>query len=710
MAKKISRVLEGVAITGAAVGGLSVFGDASLAYAYTSEDMVDAVVSGELVLEVAEPVENEALTASEPEIVIVAAEIQTEDVVTEEIAEDSLQEIEVVVEEETHVAAQAEETEVEDEPTVETELDSEPGLAIETDDESIVDSELDMDSEVELLEMTEVEIQATVESVLAEIEQQAAEYIQTNDDFIAAGFANEGIDAQAEIVNEKLQEEEAARTALAENGTQLKMNNYYEKYGRGLAIEMIKYKLLLDGEVDAEHINQVFYKYYSSNYENNHFVVKYLKEVDGQTVYVERYYDYVTCDKDGNSIYQGRGVNENDSTIVSGINVLEKTPIYSSTVKNQKVWGQEFKANQRTDFEVVDGTKKGVEWYTLSQYKADISTRNVMLEKLASLESNMDSLASQLELLEIQAAEAAAQAEAEEVLSEVVVEPETEEVLSEVVVEPETVVEENIVEVEVEPVVEEIIEIEDDASEVSETVEEVIITEDEAALEVVNSEDEAALEVVNSEDEAALEVVNSEVEIVEEVVSPVEEIVEEAVVSEPEIVIIEETEIPKAAAEIIVEEKTTEAKEGKTSELVQVGVTEILEAISEESSDYRPQPVVIDKEEVLEEKTAVEIEDTNAASTETSAAASEPASKSVQHLRDSADTTVPLAVVEDTTLDIQYIPEEPTFAIGEDGVAKANYMGDPTVIWRGYTLPSLGALTGLLGSVLYRRDKDRRVK
>ena len=103
--------------------------------------------------------------------------------------------------------------------------------------------------------------------------------------------------------------------------------------------------------------------------------------------YTERYFDYVTCDKDGNSIWTGENKIKDNASLVKGINMVEKIPVYDMNKSKADYY-------QRTDFEVTEpsGTKKGFEWYTMKQYNEDVYGRSVMRDEISSLSEAFDSL------------------------------------------------------------------------------------------------------------------------------------------------------------------------------------------------------------------------------------------------------------------------------------------------------------------------------
>lgn len=393
MGKKVIKVLKGVAITGSAATGVSVLADANLAYAQSLEENVVEQTLQETVVETTLEVQTEL------------DQFNTYTYETVESAEEAIAEAET----------QITETEVE-KAEAEAELES-------------VQQEIDLSVEEQTSVQTELD--AAIEEK-ASLEQEMADRKEAYEE---AGYANPGLDAQEAVVNEKIEEETAVRTQLDAENKNLTVDNYYKNQGRVLAKDMILYKLILTGEVSAEDADKVFFgENFNHDYVGKHYCVKYVKVIDGEPVYIERYFDYVTCDEEGNSLYQGLVENENDSSIVAGINVVEKTPTYkvwtedphkvstydknvSGKIKNQKVFGYTFHAAQRDEqagWYAEEGQQaKGVDWYTQKQYQQDANNRqeykdfvetatttiSTLDEKITALTATLSNITNQINYL-----------------------------------------------------------------------------------------------------------------------------------------------------------------------------------------------------------------------------------------------------------------------------------------------------------------------
>ncbi len=263
------------------------------------------------------------------------------------------------------------------------------------------------------VELTEED---TTEGLLAQKDeceqklQEDAELYETN------GYSHAGLDEQQAIVDEKMEAEEAKRATL----TDLSKDGYYAGYGDPLAVEMIKYKLLQTGMIDANNIGQLKATWYKSNYQENHVAIQYIG-TDGQ--YHEEYFDYATADEEGNTLIQnGEKIKnisiENYAPNVYGINVLQKSPVYASTPSPNKTYSFEYtdsegnvttisgKRYQRTAFEEVNGSKKGVDWYKAIDYLKDIAERKQLAEEMQQLDQDIAVADAKLTLLANKAAEA----------------------------------------------------------------------------------------------------------------------------------------------------------------------------------------------------------------------------------------------------------------------------------------------------------------
>ncbi|MBR1623457.1 MAG: hypothetical protein IJ675_06060, partial [Pseudobutyrivibrio sp.] len=342
--KRIEGLLKGVAITGTAVGGMSVLGNADLVYAQVVED-----VDEDVTVEVAEEaVTQEAVAPQEQVMETPAAPAQ--EVVDEptEIAEFEVYEISDVSEAELADIAPTESTE-------EIELIGE--AVDETVDETIMTKE-EYESGVESLsaatseyasesEFVSTSVEAASESLSTAISETQDDYVAQSEAFKEGGFENEGLVSQAEAVESKIAIEEAKRAEILANNKKLNNGGYYtDDVARSLAVEMIKFKLILTGEVKAEYIDKIEIAHWGpsdglSAYDGNHFVTRYFKDVDGEAVYVEDYYDYVTADSEGNSLFKMEGSQDDNPAVVTGINVVKKIATFSdTTTKDKDVFNQ----------------------------------------------------------------------------------------------------------------------------------------------------------------------------------------------------------------------------------------------------------------------------------------------------------------------------------------------------------------------------------
>ncbi|MBR4707316.1 MAG: hypothetical protein IKP29_04595, partial [Pseudobutyrivibrio sp.] len=264
----------------------------------------------------------------------------------------------------------------------------------------------------------------TAEGLTEQLEDYEEQLQMDEATFTANGYDHEGLEEQESFVNTKLEAEAAKREAIQEaKKPDLHSGDYYDNYGRPLAVELVKYNLLQLGKIDANNIDALQYKWWNGNYEEKHLCVQYIG-TDAQ--YHEEYYDYVTADAEGNSIYQVEGdtVNgisrEDYAPEVSGINIVEKKAVFKTEPSKTKKYdinytdaeGNVTKMTgaryQRTDFEEVDGTKKGVTWYKTLDYLKDVAERKRLAAEIEQLDQDIAVANAKLTLLANQAAVAPA--------------------------------------------------------------------------------------------------------------------------------------------------------------------------------------------------------------------------------------------------------------------------------------------------------------
>ena len=415
--KKVQSILKGVAITGTAIGGASVLGDADLVYAQAAEEVANEMSSGAVTVEVTQettaPATEQVLETNTP-----AAE-QTFD------ADTSIAEIEVNGEEvvsgqaDGPVDSQAEVAEI-------ASTGEEDNEIVITDDELMTQEEYD--ENMSSLSMATSEFESTSEFVSTSLEAEntalstAISEAQDNYDansqsFAEAGFENPDIVKKLNDVKEQAEIEQAKRKEYSDATKDLDSGYYNETISRELARELLRYKLVADGELTAAQADSLELKYWSADtargedvYECKNFVVRYfVTDENGNQVYKERYFDYVTADGNGKSLFKGGPVNENDSQAVYGINIVEKKPVFGKTnTKSVTVFGQKMKVPQRIAFEVCEeeySGKKGNTYFTENEFLADLANYNALTKSMATLAQTITTVTGQLTDLETTAAE-----------------------------------------------------------------------------------------------------------------------------------------------------------------------------------------------------------------------------------------------------------------------------------------------------------------
>ncbi|MCR5580091.1 MAG: hypothetical protein K6F66_00755 [Pseudobutyrivibrio sp.] len=432
--KKVKDLIKGVVITGAAVSGASVLTDADLVYAQTTE-MVDPNSAPELVVEV--PAAAIAVTpaVSTPSVPAPATDVPTVDTPTVDAPTVDTPTVDTPTVDTPTVDTPTVDTPTVDIPTVDTPTintpvvepnitllstpapvlavapvsaadSSEPASSL-TDEQLSGSASESLASEESTLtstsELQSTSFENTTNSLSNEIKDTNSAYNSESTSYVDAGYANSGLEELETEISQLMADEAAIRQSYIDNKVlDLSKNGQYYATDtlEGLAIDMIRHKLILEGNITADYTitsngqlkgarNTFEWKAWRSNYYQNHYCIKYYDQNDD---YHEEYYDYATCDEDGNSLI--RAVNnggfheDNDARIVKGINILKKIPIYSD--KNN---GDYY---QRTGFEVINGNVKGYDWYTMNQYLADVAERVNKAVEIASLSNTTNSLTSQL--------------------------------------------------------------------------------------------------------------------------------------------------------------------------------------------------------------------------------------------------------------------------------------------------------------------------
>ncbi|PHU34327.1 hypothetical protein CSX01_10430, partial [Pseudobutyrivibrio ruminis] len=268
------------------------------------------------------------------------------------------------------------------------------------------------DAESELLftsESTSASQSEAIDSMSVAESEAASEYIATSETFITNGYDNAGVAETQQKIAQLEIEEKAQREAIAlQRKPALSMNEYYIPYGRPLAEAMIEYKLLVEGKILYANIQNgnLHTGWYGSTYYDKRYVVKWI-DLDGN--YNEEYFDYVTVDEFGNSLYKDEthqtdinGIPHEDyAPGVYGINVVQKAYAVTDTVSPKKetfknvvmpdgsVIAKIVSTRYEFDYTLDDEGKmlKGGDWYTEGTYHSQASERSEMIKNMNSLAS-----------------------------------------------------------------------------------------------------------------------------------------------------------------------------------------------------------------------------------------------------------------------------------------------------------------------------------
>lgn len=387
--KKIQNILKGVAITGTAIGGASVLGDADLVYAHTAEEVSNEISEGTLTVEV----EHETVAQQPAQTYEAQTQVgqQTQEVVTETTSQS------------------------ESAPVATTVSENEEDIVI-ADDE--VWTQEEYDENLSSLSIATSEFESTSEFVSTSLETEntnlttalteTQELFDANSQaFVDGGFENADKVTKLNETAEQVEIEQQKLSDYQKASKNLDGGYYNETVARQLARELIRYQLVSSGKLTLEQANSLELKYWNADtargedtYECKNFVVRYFDtDENGQPVYVERYFDYVTAGDSNQSLFEGGEINPHVSSNVTGINVLEKKPIFADTnTKTVDVFGQKIKVAQRIGFEVCDETgsgKKGDTFYKESDFLTDLANYNGLTKAMNTLSQTITTLTGQ---------------------------------------------------------------------------------------------------------------------------------------------------------------------------------------------------------------------------------------------------------------------------------------------------------------------------
>lgn len=459
--KKVRSLLKGVAITGASVGGAALLGDADLVYAMeeaageivvdtTPAPTVEVTAPAPAAVEVAAPAPAapaavEVAPAPVAETPAPVAETPTTPVEEAPVETPAAPAVEAPVEtpatpaEETP-AALAEDTNDDvftilrgayrDESIDENEL---TGTNTETDaslsdtaeaatvytEEQISESGASLSTVESELSSTSEQLSTSASEVESEYESYSETMTTTSEDYASKNYNIAKLDKLEQDVKSAQALEIAKRETLAAANKSLD-NEYFEKISRPLAITMIKYNLVIDGKADPNFIDSAQIKYYTPDgYDKKHFCTIYLG-TDGQVH--EEYYDYVTANARGESLFRWSELSEEDvaagitiprnisienySPYVSGINIVEKFvqdngirgkgQLFSYTFTGDDGTVKTFKITRQNYSMEADenGHYKGKDYYGYAFMNSQMDERSELASEMLSLSEAIASTSS----------------------------------------------------------------------------------------------------------------------------------------------------------------------------------------------------------------------------------------------------------------------------------------------------------------------------
>jgi len=279
------------------------------------------------------------------------------------------------------------------------------------------------------LSTVESELSSTSEQLSTSASEAESEYesysetmTTTSEDYESKNYNIAKLDKLEQDVKAAQAIETAKREALAAKNKSLD-TDYFEHAGRPLAIAMIKYSLVIDGKADPNYIDSAQINYYTPDgYDKKHFCTIYLG-TDGQVH--EEYYDYVTANARGESLFRWSELSEEDvaagitiprnisienySPYVSGINIVEKflqdngirnggNP-FSYTFKCDDGAEKTFKITRQSYSMVADenGHYKGKDYYGYAFMNSQMDERSELASEMLSLSAAIASTGSQVE-------------------------------------------------------------------------------------------------------------------------------------------------------------------------------------------------------------------------------------------------------------------------------------------------------------------------
>ncbi|WP_049960219.1 hypothetical protein [Pseudobutyrivibrio sp. LB2011] len=279
------------------------------------------------------------------------------------------------------------------------------------------------------LSTVESELSSTSEQLSTSASEAESEYesysetmTTTSEDYESKNYNIAKLDKLEQDVKAAQAIETAKREALAAKNKSLD-TDYFEHAGRPLAITMIKYNLVVDGKADPNYIDSAQIKYYTPDgYDKKHFCTIYLG-TDGQVH--EEYYDYVTANARGESLFRWselseedvaagitipRGISiENYSPYVSGINIVEKFlqdngiraggNLFSYTFTGDDGTVKTFKITRQSYSMEADenGHYKGKDYYGYAFMNSQMDERFELASEMLSLSGAIASTGSQVE-------------------------------------------------------------------------------------------------------------------------------------------------------------------------------------------------------------------------------------------------------------------------------------------------------------------------
>ncbi len=154
----------------------------------------------------------------------------------------------------------------------------------------------------------------------------------------------------------KFEQYTTAVDAKLETKPNYAIGNEYATYLRPLSEDMLYFYLNENGIDTSKALINAYEKNAAApytQYQNSHYCVRY---IDAEGKLQEKYYDYVTCDQYGNSMFQNynNDPTPNKASEIAGINLVYKVPTYKDLEGNTTTTFTYYTAEERANLTTAE--------------------------------------------------------------------------------------------------------------------------------------------------------------------------------------------------------------------------------------------------------------------------------------------------------------------------------------------------------------------